>query len=197
MPASPISAAASSALHRRDGDRNAPVDAAERVEQVRRRRAERERADEDADHQPHVALGPGRRELHADRIDAGHRDAGDEAQQRHRPRSPDRRPAAARSRSRRRSADAAMKRRGSKRSARPSTALAMQPTTKPACTPLVSAACMKFDSRYSATSAARRRTPRTTAPSRNDLAERDDRDRCALGRRATVMRRSAVRSSAA
>src|SRR6478735_11809278 len=44
-------------------------------------------------------------------------------------------------------------RRGSARSARPSNALAMQPTTKPACTPLVSAACWNADSPYSATSA--------------------------------------------
>ena len=64
------------------GHRNAPVDAAERVHQVRRGRAQRERADQDAHQQPHVAPGPRRGELHADRVDAGQRDAGDEAQQR-------------------------------------------------------------------------------------------------------------------
>ncbi len=51
------------------------------------------------------------------------------------------------------SAESANSRRGSARSASPSDALARQPATKPACTLLVSAACMKLDRRNSATSA--------------------------------------------
>src|ERR1700736_3277637 len=47
----------------------------------------------------------------------------------------------------------AKKRRGSTRSARPSNALARQPMTKPTCTPLVSAACAKFERWNSAASA--------------------------------------------
>ncbi len=82
MPARPISAAARSALHDADGDRDAPLHAAERVEQMRRGRAERQRTDQDADHQSHVAPRPGGCELHPDRIHARHRDAGDDAKER-------------------------------------------------------------------------------------------------------------------
>ncbi len=52
-------------------------------------------------------------------------------------------------------ADTAKNRRGSSRSARPMSALARQPTTKPAWTPLVSAALEKFESWNSAASAGR------------------------------------------
>src|SRR5689334_2892137 len=51
------------------------------------------------------------------------------------------------------SAEAAKSRRGSSRSARPSRALTMQPTTKPTCTALVRAACMNAERRNSVTSA--------------------------------------------
>ena len=58
----------------------APVEPAEGVDEVRRGRAEGEAADQQADHEAHVgAAGPARRELHADRIDAGERDPGQEA----------------------------------------------------------------------------------------------------------------------
>ena len=50
-------------------------------------------------------------------------------------------------------ADAANKRRGSTRSGRPRIALARQPRTNPACTPLVSAAWEKFERWNSAASA--------------------------------------------
>src|SRR5213594_1818744 len=50
-------------------------------------------------------------------------------------------------------ADAANRRRGSTRSGRPRIALAKQPRTKPACTPLVSAAWEKFERWNSAASA--------------------------------------------
>ena len=53
---------------------------------------------------------------------------------------------------------------GSMRSARPSTALATQPTTNPTCTALVSAACANFDSPYCATKAG------TTADAENQSA---------------------------
>ena len=67
---------------RRHDDRHMPVDAAQGVEQMRQRGSERERADEDADHQAHVAFRPRRRELHADRIDTRQRHAGCESQHR-------------------------------------------------------------------------------------------------------------------
>ena len=67
---------------RRHDQRNAPVDATEGIEQVRRCGAECKRPDQDADHQSHVALGPRRRQLHAHRIDTGHADAGHDAQRR-------------------------------------------------------------------------------------------------------------------
>ena len=62
--------------------RHAPVDAAECREKVGRCRTQRKGADENTDHQAHVAPRPGGGELHADRVDAGHRRAGDEAQHR-------------------------------------------------------------------------------------------------------------------
>ena len=61
-------------------------------------------------------------------------------------------------------AEAAKSRRGSMRSGSPSTALARQPMTNPACTPLVSAACMKGERWNSATSAG------TTADAENHSA---------------------------
>ena len=39
---------------------------------MRRGRAQRQRSDQDADHEAHVVLGPRRRELHPDRVDTGH-----------------------------------------------------------------------------------------------------------------------------
>jgi hypothetical protein len=69
MPANRMRTAATSALPS-ERERDPPVHATERVEEMRRRGAERQRADEDAHHQPHVALRPRRRELHADGIDA-------------------------------------------------------------------------------------------------------------------------------
>ena len=61
-------------------------------------------------------------------------------------------------------ADSAMKRLGSTRSASPSNALATQPITNPACTPLVRAACANPVSPYCATSAG------TTADAENHSA---------------------------
>src|SRR6266700_3597064 len=58
----------------------------------------------------------------------------------------------------------AKSRRGSTRSARPRIALARQPMTKPAWTPLVSAACANLDNPYSAASAG------TTADAENQSA---------------------------
>ena len=65
---------------RRHCDRHLPSDAAGCVEQMRRRRSQRQRADENSDHQAHVSFRPRGRELHADRIDTGHADSGDRAQ---------------------------------------------------------------------------------------------------------------------
>ena len=63
-----------------------PIESAERIEYVGRRRAQRQRSHENADHQAHIAFGPGRRELHANRVDACHANAGDDAQRRRRER---------------------------------------------------------------------------------------------------------------
>ena len=82
--------------------RDPPVHAAQRVEEMRRRGAQRERADEDAHHRaPYRPLAHVDGELHADRIDSRHARAGDHAQQRRAARRRDRRPAAARWRRRR------------------------------------------------------------------------------------------------
>ena len=78
--ASPISAAARSAVTEAIAMGTCQCDAAEGIEEVRQRRPERQCAHQDADHQSHVALRPGRCELHADGIDARERHAGDEAQ---------------------------------------------------------------------------------------------------------------------
>ena len=66
----------------RHDHRHVPIDAAQRVEQMRQRGPEGERTDENADHEAHVALGPRGCELHADGIHAGERHAGREAKQR-------------------------------------------------------------------------------------------------------------------
>ena len=119
--------------------RDAPVDATHRIDKMRRRRTQRERPDEDADHQSHVTLRPGRCELHADRIDPGHADASDDTSNGavYVVGSTKSSVALATAPTK---ADAAKMRRGSSRSARPRSALARQPSTKPTCTPLVSTA---------------------------------------------------------
>src|SRR6185369_10194478 len=61
-------------------------------------------------------------------------------------------------------ADPMKKRRGSNRSASPRLALKRLPATKPACTPLVSNACAKDESGYSASNAG------TTADAENHTA---------------------------
>ena len=61
----------------RGGDGEAPVDAAEGVQQMRRTGAERQRPDDEAEQQTQVVVGPGGRHLHADRITPGHHRSGD------------------------------------------------------------------------------------------------------------------------
>jgi hypothetical protein len=57
-------------------NRHAPVGAAKPGGQMRRGRSKRQRADEKADKQAAIADTPANRDLHADRIDAGHQRAG-------------------------------------------------------------------------------------------------------------------------
>src|SRR5918912_695648 len=57
-----------------------PVAATERINQVRRRLAERERADENAEREPTPASKPRRHDLHPRRIDSGQEETREEAQ---------------------------------------------------------------------------------------------------------------------
>ena len=78
---------------RRQRDRCLPSDPPTALNRCGDARPERQRADEYADHQAHVAFGPRRCELHADRVDARHADAGDRAQHERRLLTTDRSPA--------------------------------------------------------------------------------------------------------
>jgi hypothetical protein len=70
---------------RANNQRQPPVEPAERQKQVRAGGAECDRADQQPDHQPHVADRPAGGQPHADRIDSGHAEPGRQAQSDDRP----------------------------------------------------------------------------------------------------------------
>ena len=61
-----------------DQERATPGEVGDAADQVGRRRADRERADQDADREPAPLPEPRRHDLHRGRVDAGHADAGHE-----------------------------------------------------------------------------------------------------------------------
>ena len=71
--------ASGSADQRGDDDDAAPVGLSEEGREVRRRRAQRQRANQDADQRAAVLQSPAGGDLHADRIDAGEQRAGGKA----------------------------------------------------------------------------------------------------------------------
>ena len=122
---------------RRDGDHELPVDAADAVDEVRQRRADRQRADEHPERRAATLAKPRRHQLQRRRVDGREEEAGRDPQRDRRPRPVARR-ATARWRTAAPSEPAKMTRRGGTTSASVSADESSAPATNPSCTAIVS-----------------------------------------------------------
>ena len=176
-----------------DGDDELPVEPAGAVDEVRRRAAERQRADEHAERDAAVLAKPRRHQLQRRRIDAGEEEPGREArgQRAARPGRPRAAPGSPpRRRPRRRGSRAAARR----RRLRFSTLETSAPATKPSCTAIVSQAARR--AREIPLGAQLRDDRRRREPRRHREHERDreQRERAAApGVRAARSRRARCR----